>query len=563
MSLFTLPTRKAPGSLSGSPARCKQKSLAAALVTTALFASAANAQSNAYTQTNLISDVAGSAAITNKNLVNPWGLSIGTDFWIDTAGTGLSLVTSATGVSSFNVSIPSATGTGQGSPAGTVFNADNTVFDVPNSSGGASASFLFGTLDGTIAAWNSSTTQAVTVVNNSASHASYTDIVIDANTTGTFLLAANFASGKVDIFDKNFNPATLTGSFTDPALPTGYAPFGIHNIGGKIYVTYAQVNASTGRETVGASLGYVDVFDNNGNLISEAIAQGVLNAPWGMALAPSGFGSFAGDLLVGNFGDGTINAYDPTSFAFKGTLEDSTGAPITNSGLWEIVFGTSNTGGAGDPNTLYLAAGINNEADGLVAAITAAQSSSGSSDFSFSAPSGSLSVTSQTPGTLSFSLAGSNGFSGAVSFSCSNLPSNVSCSFSPTSIQLSGSTASSVMLTVTESAAAAPPPPPPPPPTGYIQHSRLVGSHLPYTLAFLAPLGLFGLTRLRRRSIKALLLVATVALIGFGVTGCSSSSPQAGSNPVASSPQPTTAQITVNAMSGSITHSTTVTVNLD
>jgi len=556
MSLFSFPTRKARESLSGSPVRGKQKFLAAALVTTALFATAANAQSTAYTQTNLISDGAVPAANTNTSLVNPWGLSIGTDFWIDTAGTGLSLVTSATGAPSFNVSIPAASGTGQGSPTGTIFNADDTVFTIPNST---SALFLFATLDGTIAAWNSSTPQAVTVVNNSANHASYTDIVADTNSTGTFLLAANFASGKVDIFDKNFNAATLPGSFSDPGLPAGYAPFGIHNIGGNIYVTYAQVNSETGHETVGAGLGYVDVFDNNGNLISEAIAQGSLNAPWGMALAPSGFGPFAGDLLVGNFGDGTINAYDPTAFTFKGTLEDSTGTPITNVGLWEIVFGTSNTGGTGDPNTLYMAAGLNGGKDGVVAAITVAQPSSGTANFSFAAPSGSLTVTSQTPGTLALSLTGNNGFSGAVSFSCSNLPSNASCSFSPSTVQLSGSTASSVMLTVTESAATAPPPPPP---TGYVQHSRLTGSHLPYTLAFLAPLGLLGLTRLRRRSMKALLLLATVAIVGVGITGCSSN-PQAATNPVASSPQPVTTQITVNATSGSITQSTTVTVNLD
>jgi uncharacterized protein (TIGR03118 family) len=562
MSLSSLPF---PAKLETVPSRPLARRVQNLLAATALclspFASAAHAQTNAYTQTNLISDGSVAANRTDANLINPWGLSIGTDFWIDAQGTGLSLVTDATGAPSFNVTIPSASGTGKGLPAGTVFNADTTIFPIQ---GGSSAIFLFGTLDGTIAAWNASTPQAVTVVNNADNNASYTDIVLNTNATGTFLLGANFAAGTVDVFDKNFAPAHLSGTFSDPSLPAGFAPFGIHSIGGKIYVTYAQLNPANGREVVGAGLGYVNVFDNNGNFIARAISQGNLNAPWGMALAPSGFGAFAGNLLVGNFGDGTINAYDAASFAFKGTLQNGSGTPITNSGLWEIVFGTSNSGGVGDPNTLYFTAGINGEKGGLVGTITSGQPSTATGDFTFASSasgSSSLAVTSQTPGTLSLALTGSNGFSGAVSFSCSNLPSNAVCSFSPATVQLSGSTPASVAVTVTESAAAAPAPPPP---SGYIQHSSLRTSHLPYALAFLAPFGLLGLGGLRRRRLgQCLIWVMALAIGGFGIVGCSKST----STPAAVTPTPVNqsvpTQITINATSGTITHSTTVSLTLN
>ena len=194
-------------------------------------------------------------------------------------------------------------------------------------------------------------------------------------------------------------------------MPSGFSPFGIHSIGGNIYVTYAQLNPSTGREAVGAGLGYVDVFDNNGNLVQRAINQGALNAPWGMALAPSGFGSFGGDLLVGNFGDGVINAFDPTSFALIGQLQSTPGTAIANSGLWEIFFGQN---GAGDPNTLYFAAGINDGKDGLFGSIAVAPPAGGTASFSLAASAPTLTVAAGQAGTLTLSLTGSNGFNGPV-----------------------------------------------------------------------------------------------------------------------------------------------------
>lgn len=539
--------------------------LLSAALCISLFGLSAIAQTTSYVQTNLISDGAVTAAHTDPNLINPWGLSIGTDFWIDSPGSGLSLVTDASGNSTFDVTIPPAASTSpHGSPSGTVFNSDATVFAIPNS---GSAQFLFATLDGTIAAWNASTPEAVTVVNNSSAKAAYTDIVVDKNATGTFLLAANFGTGTVDIFDSTFKATKLTGSFTDPSIPAGFAPFGIHSIGQNIYVTYAQADPTTGREVVGAGLGYVDVYDNNGNFIQTAISQGNLNAPWGMALAPSTFGGFGGDLLVGNFGDGTINAYDPASFAFKGTLQDSTGAPITNTGLWEIVFGTG-TSGAGDPNTLYIAAGINGEKDGVVAAVTAGPQTGSTGDFTFQSSASTLSVASGQSGSLMLTLTGSNGFNGAVTFSCTGLPTGDACTFTPATLTLSGTTASTVSVAIATAAASSPTPTSP-----YMAAAPKPPTMHPGTaLAILSPLGLFAFAGVRRRSntLRGILGALTLALAFVAFTGCSSSSPgsQAAAPTAPSTPTtpttpttpaaPAATQLTINATAGSITHSVTV-----
>jgi uncharacterized protein (TIGR03118 family) len=508
------------------------------------------AQTSAYVQTNLISDGAVPAKQTDPTLINPWGVSIGTDWWIDSPGSGFSLVEDNSFNKSFAVAVPgAASAQAHGSPAGTVFNSDSTLFNIP---GNGSALFLFGNLDGSIAAWNASTPEAVTVVNNSTAKAVYTDIALDKNATGTFLLAANFAGGTVDVFDSKFASAHLAGAFTDPAMPKGFAPFGIHSIGGNVYVTYAQVDPTSGLEVVGAGLGYVDLFDGNGNLMQRAISQGSLNAPWGMALAPSGFGSYGGDLLVGNFGDGTINVYDPVSFALKGQLQDATGAPIVNTGLWEIVFGTN---GVGDPNTLYFAAGINGEKDGLFGSIAVAPPATGTPDFSFQATTKTVSIAAGQTGTVALSLTAANGFSGPVSLSCSGLPTGDSCTFSPSAINLSGSTATSVMVSIGTAAAAAPPPVTSP----YIAN-KMLHSRSGMTLALLGPFGVLALFGVRRKSamLRGSVLLMMVALFTLSTVGCSSS-PKAQQPPSnSSSTAPVTSQVTINATSGAITHSVTV-----
>lgn len=201
----------------------------------------------------------------------------------------------------------------------------------------------------------------------------YKGLALGNNGSGNFLYAANFFSGKIDVFDNTFAPAMLAGGFTDPNLPSGYAPFNIQNIGGKLYVTYAKQDAAKQDDVDGPGNGYVDTYDFNGQLIQRLVSNGPLNSPWGLALAPSTFGPLGGDLLVGNFGDGTINGFNPITGAFIGSLAGLQGQPIVIPGLWGLTFG--NGGNGGDPNSLYLTAGIpgpgNLEDHGLFAQIQA------------------------------------------------------------------------------------------------------------------------------------------------------------------------------------------------
>ena len=313
-----------------------------------------------YIQQNLVSDIPGVAAITDPNLVNPWGLSASASspWWISDNGTGLAtLYNGNTGaIQGLVVTLPTAGGgTPPSAPTGQVFNSTASDFVI---NGGTKASFIFATENGTISAWNGAQgTNAHLEVDNAASGAVYKGLALGTAGSNNFLYAANFNSGRIDVFNGSFAPTTLSGSFTDPTLPAGYAPFDIQNIGGKLYVTYAKQDAAKHDDVAGAGNGYVDVFDTSGNLLERLDSNGDLNSPWGMALAPSTFGAFSGDLLVGNFGDGTINVYDPTVVGdFLGTLKDSNGNPITIQGLWGLAFG--NGGSAGPTSTLYFTAGI-------------------------------------------------------------------------------------------------------------------------------------------------------------------------------------------------------------
>jgi len=510
-----------------------------------LVCGSVQAQTGAYAQTNIISDGAVPATQTNPLLINPWGVSIGPQLWIDSTGSGYSLVDEANGSQAFTVVVPPAQSTStHGTPAGTVYNTDSSVFPMT----GGYALFLFGTLDGTIAGWNTTTPEAVTIVNNSAKSASYTDIAVATNANGTYLLAANFAAGTVDVFDSSFAPAQLTGGFSDPAIPKGYSPFGIHALNGMVFVTYAEVNAQ-GRETVGAGLGYVDAFDTEGNLLHQAISQGNLNAPWGMALAPAGFGSLGGDLLVGNFGDGVINAYDPNTFALKGQVTDASGNPIANPGLWEIFFGVN---GVGDPNTLYFAAGINNEKDGLFGSIAPA-AVTGTANFTFSSSVSSITVTAAQQGTASLTLTSMDGFSGAVTLSCSGQPANVSCAFNPSNVTLANAGTENVAVSIAEATTPANPNP--------YESGRISSSRMGLSLAFIGPVALIGLVGIRRRSrvVRSFVLVVLAGYLALAVSGCGSSSP---ASTATSGGNPTTVQVTINATAGAITHSIPLTVSL-
>ncbi|HEY2064660.1 MAG TPA: TIGR03118 family protein [Gemmatimonadaceae bacterium] len=319
-----------------------------------------------YAQTNLVSDIPGLALHTDPDLQNPWGMSFAptSPFWISDARRGITTLYSAAGVrQALTVTIPGPTGDVQSEPTGQVFNNTGSFRLADN----ANATFLFATTNGTIAAWNGGEgTTAVTQV-TATPGASFTGLAIAGSGSTARLYAADFGTGHVDVFDGNFAP-TLQNAFVDPGLPPGYAPFNVQNVGGNIVVTYALKNPLTGDDVAGPGNGFVDVYDQNGTLLRRVVSDGALSSPWGVALAPGAFGPFGGALLVGNFGDGTIHAYDFFTGALLGQLMDGHGAPIVNDGLWTIAFGNNGTGSS--PNVLYLTAGIDNEQHGLFASLT-------------------------------------------------------------------------------------------------------------------------------------------------------------------------------------------------
>jgi len=324
---------------------------------------------NVYIQHNLVSDVPGMADVTDPNLVNPWGISYGATgpFWVSNQGKGNSTLYNGSGAITPVVAVvPPASGTQLGQPTGQVDNT-STGFVIPSVN--KPGSFIFATEDGTISAWASGIAGNVSaiMVNNSAAGAVYDGLAIGANASGPLLYAANLKTGNIDVFDANYAPTTVAGGFADPNLPAGYAPFNIWPVNGKLYVMYAQQNAAKNNVVPGVGNGQVAVFDFDGNLQKHLISGSALNAPWGVALAPSTFGAFGGALLVGNFGDGKINAFDAGTGALLGTLQDSSGNAIVLSGLWALIFG--NGGNGGDKNILYFAAGINGQKDGLLGSL--------------------------------------------------------------------------------------------------------------------------------------------------------------------------------------------------
>jgi uncharacterized protein (TIGR03118 family) len=351
----------------------------------ALAAAGGTAQAQ-FRQTDLASDIPGLATITDPNLKNTWGLAAipgATPFWIDNQVTGTSSlfsVSGATGVAAANffpnppgpntnfVAVPGG-GIPSG-PTGIVANA-GTSFGIA----GGPAVFIFSNLNGSISAWNTSninsaTQNAATVV-ASTPGAVYTGLAI--NTAGGLLYAANGATGKIDVFDGSFAPTTVSGDFVDPDLPAGYVPFNVEVLDGKVFVAYALAGHGPQTTATGGE-GALAVFDESGHFMQQLAgvsATGELASPWGMAIAPAGFGAFGGDLLVGNFsyvGPSEINAFNVTTGKFVGTIGVDPGAGNSAGGLWDLMFGGG--GPSGDPMTLFLTDGINGETDGLFAAIT-------------------------------------------------------------------------------------------------------------------------------------------------------------------------------------------------
>ena len=334
-----------------------------------MAATTGTAGATVFSQTNLVSDVPGLAPITDANLKNPWGVSFGatSPFWVSDQATNVSTLYSVTsaGVSKLGltVAIPQ-TASGPQGPTGQVSNSTSSF--VVN---GAPANFIFANLNGTISAWNGILGTGAQIQATTPG-ALYTGLAIGSGASGPLIYAANGAQNRVDVFNGTFAPVSLgSAAFqdSDPRL-AGLVPFNVQDIGNEIYVTYAPATRSA-QISAPEGVGGVAVFDANGNLIRTLVMDSKLAAPWGVALAPAGFGGFGGDLLVGNFSYAVseINAFDPTTGAFLGTITDGNGNPIINSGLWDLTFG--NGGNGGDRDTLYFAAGINGEADGLFGAI--------------------------------------------------------------------------------------------------------------------------------------------------------------------------------------------------
>jgi uncharacterized protein (TIGR03118 family) len=347
-----------------------------------------------YTQTNLVANTASAgAAVVDPNLVNPWGLSrsASSPWWVSDAGTGVSTLYDGNGtIVPLVVTIPKVSSTAKiGTPTGTIFNPNSSDFLI---AAGHPASFIFDTLDGSIVAWPSATNTAVTVAKG-ATGSVYTGLTSATWEGATYILAANFGKGRIDVFNSKFAPVTVPAvpngdtfnpgtypAFFDGDIPSNYSPYNVQAIGNDIVVTYAANNF-----TGGPGMGYVDIFTTNGQLLQRLQNTEWMNAPWGVALAPNDFGTYSHDLLIGQFGAGgtttgagTISAYDPITGKFLGLVENAAGKPIVIEGLWAITFGnpapakstagsvSANYDAAGAPAAeLYFSAGPNKQTDGL------------------------------------------------------------------------------------------------------------------------------------------------------------------------------------------------------
>ncbi len=337
-----------------------------------LLASSQPAVAQFYAQRNLVSDGAVPADLVDPALVNAWGLAASSTspWWISDNGSGLStLYNGNTGAKvALTVTVP-------GAPTGIVFNGATTDFVVHNGALHGAARFLFASEDGTISGWNRDVapTVAIVAVNNSAGGAVYKGLAIASTPDGEFLYATNFHAGTVDVFNSSFTP--VAGGFTDPTIPEGYAPFGLQAFGNVILVTYALQDADKHDDVPGEGHGYINMFDTAGKFLRRVTEKGQLDSPWGMALAPDNFGKFSGHLLVGNFGNGRIHAFDPTKltgqgeFQHRGPLHSADGTPIEIDGLWGLAFG--NGASAGPKDVLFFTAGPFQEQHGLFGKLVA------------------------------------------------------------------------------------------------------------------------------------------------------------------------------------------------
>jgi uncharacterized protein (TIGR03118 family) len=342
----------------------------------------AHAHAGGYRQINLVSDQHGKAKLTDHDLVNAWGLAAspgtnskpGSPLWVADNGTDKATLYQGMGPMAVSKAglIVHVTGA---APTGQVFNAHPSAFIVKDNRGHSGASvFLFDTENGTIDGWspgvnpNGTGPSVVTeIARNKGAHAVYKGLAMATSHGKPFLYASNFRSGRVDVYNARFKPVELPGGrFVDPRLPARYGPFGIAEIRGKLYVTFARQDADREDDVAGRGHGFIDVFTNSGTFVRRLVTRGALDSPWGLALAPRSFGRFAGDLLVGNFGNGHINVYNPVSGKHLGQLLRPNGKPIVIDGLWGLRFGNGN---AAKTSELLFSAGPDDESHGLLGKI--------------------------------------------------------------------------------------------------------------------------------------------------------------------------------------------------
>jgi uncharacterized protein (TIGR03118 family) len=329
---------------------------------------------NSYRLRRLVADQPGHAAATDPHLVNAWGLAAGptTPWWVNAADGDVSTLYDGTGaVLPLVVDVA-------GGPTGLVFNGSSDFVISQQGYASAPSVFLFSTEGGTINGWNpnvpppSPSTQSFVVADRSVEGANYKGLAIASTVGGNFLYATDFHNGRVDMFDGGFNLVSTAATFVDPGIPGNFAPFGIQAVGDTIFVTYAKQDAAGDDEVTGPGRGFVDAFDADGAFMGRVATRHELNAPWGLAMAPADFGRFSGDLLVGNFGDGTIHAFRPAAsgrYQRAGVMRKANGKVVFIDGLWAIEFGNGDA--AGPSNALYFTAGPDDEAHGLFGRITA------------------------------------------------------------------------------------------------------------------------------------------------------------------------------------------------
>jgi uncharacterized protein (TIGR03118 family) len=538
----------------------------------------AQAQTNSYKQTNLVSDTAGMAANTDAKLVNPWGIAFvpGNPFWISDNNSGFTTLYDQNGALNGYFKVAPPTGSSNpATPTGIVAPPSGATFNV----NGQPALFIFDTEDGTISAWTGGDSTILTADNSAipsaATGAVYKGLTLIKNTTGNFLLATNFRTGKVEVYDTGFKQTQIlgAGAFNDPAPPAvpagsgspGYAPFGIKAINVNntpmVLVTYALQDTPMHDPLHVAGAGFVDLFSADGTMLRSVTSDSHLNAPWGVVIPPASFGSFgaSGNLLVGNFGDGKINAYNFATGAFVDQLKDQNGTVITNASLWDMVFGGG--GPSGDANTMYITAGLANEQHGLFADITANSTPAPTADFNIGASPAALTISAGQTGSFTLTVGGLNGFNSAVTLTCSGQPVNSTCNFSPASVTPSSGGMVTSMMTISTSS------------NPYMHAGLTSGNQTGGLYAVLLPipaltlLGTFLTGNIRNRRLAgnrrivglvgslALLLVMASLLVASGCGGYGANNPGNGT-------QRGTTTVMITGTAGSLAHSTSVSLTV-